>query len=30
MGGPGAPKLAAVLDGDHDNGAVTEALDRQV
>jgi hypothetical protein len=26
-GGPDAAKLAAVLDGDHDNGAVTEALD---
>jgi heptaprenyl diphosphate synthase len=27
-GGPDAARLAAVLDGDHDNGAVSDALDR--
>ncbi|HEX8582560.1 MAG TPA: polyprenyl synthetase family protein [Acidimicrobiales bacterium] len=27
QGGPDADKLTAVLDGDHDNGAVTDALD---
>jgi heptaprenyl diphosphate synthase len=26
-GGPAAAKLAAVLDGDHDNGAIDDALD---